>query len=104
MSNNESEKFFAFWTSDSYPYVVGSPANRIKDTETMKTDWYGQWGMSSVVALLPLQEGEKTLAELKAVKTSYELEKTALKEKYMQKAKEIFPSLQLVKVYGGSIR
>lgn len=98
-----TEKIFAFWTNDSFPFVVSDSVTPLDDG-VMKTDRYGQFGTSSVIAYRPLKQGAEIQEKLRVLDTELHKKIFELKKEYEGKALEILPELALSKKFGGKIR
>lgn len=100
---NKSERVFAFWTYDAFPYVL-SAAGHQTEPNVMQLDGFGRWGMNSMFTFQPVEMGKVTKAKLQSLEAEYRAEEKALLEKYKAKALEVLPALAMTKPYGGNFR
>jgi len=57
---------YAFWRHDTFPYVLGGRANKMKEGGKVQVPSYGVGYWFTPFLLLPVAEGEELHARLKA--------------------------------------
>ena len=100
---NKPERVFAFWTYDTFPYVLSAAGHQV-EPNVMQLDGFGRWGMNAMFSFQPVEMGKDTKAKLQSLEAEYHAEEKALLEKYKTKALEVLPALAMTKPYGGNFR
>lgn len=98
-----AERVFAFWTYDTFPYVLSAAGHQI-EPNVMQLDGFGRWGMTGMFTFQPVEMGTATKAKLQSLEAEYRREQAALLEKFKAKALEVLPALAMTKPYGGNFR
>lgn len=90
----DANLLYAFWKHDQFPYVLGDQGRFLPDG-TFKTHGYGGMVVTrkSLVAVYPLELGQKITATLKEIKEKRRQEEDKILQSYLAMAKSVLPEL-----------
>jgi hypothetical protein len=89
MFSKPTDRLFAFWGNDLYPYVLGDEVVEMDDNGNIKAKAYG--GRFKPIKILPLEAGQKLMAEIKAVSDAQRRALKAFNKEWLERLKKAAP-------------
>lgn len=86
-------KLFAFWSYDSYPFVLGAEVEELKG-DRVKPKGYGGYTFKHIY-ITDYDSGVVIMDKLNTLKVKYDKDKMELAKSYIGRAKEIAPFLPI---------
>lgn len=81
---------YAFWSHDTFPYVLGSEVDKFIEGGLVKVKDFGNSAFRPI-KLLPLEEGKVLAEKIKSLKTTYNQKKKELKDRHEGMLRTLMP-------------
>jgi hypothetical protein len=78
----KTQKLYAFWSYDQFPYVLSGTVTKINDDSSVETEEYGSGYCFTPVKIVPLKAGLIIKQELDEMKETRRQKLDALREKF----------------------
>lgn len=85
---------FAFWTYDSFPYVLGAPIDEMDEEGRVQAPIFGKGYWFRPIKIVPVAEGEKLLAKLELLTEEEREARNNLRQEFLSKVNTLVPFLK----------
>lgn len=89
-----TNKLYAFWRNDVYPYVLGGPVTKMDEEGRVQTRNYGPGHWFTPIKLLPHKSATKLLEELAKLREEYLQALSVLNADYRGRVTQLMPELK----------
>ena len=88
---NMNQELYAFWTYDTFPYILGGEVTKMDSCGQVETKEYGKGYWFKPCKILPLKEGVELMIQLNVLKTARVTKIAKIDTEYKLKAKHLAP-------------